>query len=142
MNAFFPFLLSDLFIFPPLLSREFTLRLVSFTISVLYSSFCLRFVPSNLLLVAKYIIIQLFYISVYFFYLGEDEMEISPYDDTLMDNRMASLVAGKNTHKYIWVKLQGFFSSIFLFFLLSYQIFTPMIPLCSLNRSTKIKEKL
>lgn len=27
---------------------------------------------------------------------GEDELEISPYDDTLMDTRMASLVAGKH----------------------------------------------
>jgi len=26
---------------------------------------------------------------------GEDELEISPYDDTLMDTRMGSLVAGK-----------------------------------------------
>lgn len=28
---------------------------------------------------------------------GEDELEISPYDDTQIDTRMASLVAGK-TH--------------------------------------------
>lgn len=29
------------------------------------------------------------------FCLGEDELEVSPYDDTQMDTRMASLVAGK-----------------------------------------------
>ncbi len=39
------------------------------------------------------------------FFAGEDELEISPYDDTLMDTRMASLVAGKthpdtHTHKH------------------------------------------
>lgn len=35
--------------------------------------------------------------------LGEEELETSPYDDTLMDTRMASLMAGKHsdtqTHK-------------------------------------------
>lgn len=30
---------------------------------------------------------------------GEDELEISPYDDTQMDTRLASLVAGK-TYSY------------------------------------------
>ena len=52
-------------------------------------------------------------------------MEISPYDDTPMDNRMASLVAGKNTHKYILLKLQIFFSSISLFFQLPVNYLDP-----------------
>lgn len=36
-------------------------------------------------------------LCVPFYHAGEDELEISPYDDTRMDTRMASLVAGK-TH--------------------------------------------
>lgn len=44
------------------------------------------------------------------FWPGEEELEISPYDDTLMDTRMASLVAGKthsdthmHTHTELWI---------------------------------------
>lgn len=59
---------------------------------VLLALFPSLFVSSNLIL-----------ISMYFFSLEDDELEISPYDNTLMDTRMASLVAGKphndiNTH--------------------------------------------
>lgn len=48
----------------------------------LFAFFPSLFVPSNPMLFCS-------------FSLGEDELEISPYDDTLMDTRMASLVAGK-----------------------------------------------
>lgn len=35
------------------------------------------------------------HINDLFLVTGEEELEISPYDDTVMDTRMASLVAGK-----------------------------------------------
>lgn len=42
-------------------------------------------------------------------FLEEEELEISPYDDTLMDSRMASLVAGK--HSDIQTHLFAYYST-------------------------------
>lgn len=57
------------------------------------------------------------------FFPGEDELEISPYDDTLMDTRMASLVAGKDILLNARTTTAFF---ICLLFLLSEHLFTPL----------------
>lgn len=42
-----------------------------------------------------------------FFSTGKDELEISPYDDTLIDSRLASLVAGRLLCQAVFGKVQG-----------------------------------